>query len=331
MPTVSVIIPTYRRSRTLPAALASVARQTLPDYEVVVVDNAADAGVEAVVWEAAATARVPVHYVPEPRLGLHHARHAGARAACADVLVYTDDDATFDPGWLAAYADAFDAHPDMAAAGGPLRPVWEAPPPEWLLDYINHDVTSLPLLSLMEPYGAFRLEADGFFYGANMAVRRPVLFDLGGFNPELFGPDVLGDGETGLNLKLWAAGHLVGYVPGAVVHHHVPPTRMTPAYVRRRLADQAVCDLYTRFQRDGLPSRPALLTEAARRLARGAKFVAAAPFLGEKTDGRSLFIRVRAAEVLAQARYLCRLATNARARSFVAPREWLTHASSTDA
>ena len=36
--------------------------------------------------------------------------------------------------WLAAYARCFGAHPDMAAAGGPIRPAWETPPPTWLLD-----------------------------------------------------------------------------------------------------------------------------------------------------------------------------------------------------
>lgn len=320
----SVILPTYRRSQTLPAALASALAQTHPDYEVVVVDNAADVHVESLVRAAAATASVEVRYVPEPRLGLHAARHAGARAAAGDVLVYTDDDATFDPGWLAAYAEAFDAHPDMAAAGGPLRPDWEAPPPAWLLDYIDHQTAELPLLSLMDRGDAFRLEARGWFYGANLAVRRTVLFRLGGFNPEMFGSDFVGDGETGLNHKLWAAGLPVGYVPGAVVHHLVPRSRMTPRYIRQRLANQQACDLYTRFQRDGLPSRAELVAEAVREVASNARFVAAAPAFGERTDARALFVRVRAASTLARARYLMRLAASPWLRALVRRRDWLT-------
>lgn len=324
---ISVVIPTYRRSRTLPAAIASAAGQDYPAFEVLVVDNAADPAVEALVDAVAVVAPVSVRYIAEPSLGLHNARHAGARAATGDVLVYTDDDATFDPGWLAAYARAFVEHPEMAAAGGPIRPAWDVPPPRWFLDYVDDCFDALPLLSLMEPYDGFRLDAGGWFYGANMAVRRDVLFRLGGFNPEMFGADFVGDGETGLNLKLWATGALVGYVPGAVVHHHVPPSRMTPAYIRRRLADQAACDLYTRFQRDGVPSRRVLIAEAARTAAANARFVAAAPVFGEQTDGRALFVRARAAETVTRVRYLLRLATSPWLRSLVDQRDWLTDAS----
>ena len=140
----SVTIPTYNRSRTLQQGLASLQQQTFRDFEILVVDNAADPVVEKQV------AAFSVRYVPEPQLGLHNARHAGARAATGSILIFTDDDATYEPNWLRAYADAFDAHADMAAAGGPVRPVWETKPPQWLLDYIG-DTKEFGILSLREP------------------------------------------------------------------------------------------------------------------------------------------------------------------------------------
>src|SRR5207249_7611413 len=39
-----------------------------------------------------------------------------------------------------------------------------------------------------------------------MAIRRDVLFQVGGFNPDLVGDFFLGDGATGLNRKLWERG-----------------------------------------------------------------------------------------------------------------------------
>lgn len=54
------------------------------------------------VVEFARTAKMPVRHVAEPELGLHHVRHAGVGAAEGDILVKTEDDATFDPGWLMA-------------------------------------------------------------------------------------------------------------------------------------------------------------------------------------------------------------------------------------
>lgn len=48
---ISVIIPTYKRPRTLLQAFRSLQEQTLPDFEIVVVENAADSGVEKMVAE----------------------------------------------------------------------------------------------------------------------------------------------------------------------------------------------------------------------------------------------------------------------------------------
>jgi hypothetical protein len=105
----------------------------------------------------------------------------------------------------------------MMAAGGPVRPLWETDPPQWLLDYISESKI-FGILSIMEPYTDFRLDPNGFFFGVNMAIRREVLFELGGFNPESFGDIWLGDGETGLNRKLQKRGLLIGYVPDAISH-----------------------------------------------------------------------------------------------------------------
>src|SRR5207244_2638099 len=173
-----------------------------------------------------------------------------AHAAQGEILVFTDDDATFDPDWLQAYADAFDCHPEMTAAGGPVRPAWEAPPPPWFTQFMEDK--SCGILSLMEPFEEFRLGPEAFFWGVNMAIRREVLFAVGGFNPEAFGDIWLGDGESGLNRKLRERRMPIGYVPGAVVHHHIPPGRMTVDYVCHRLANQEACELYTTYH-DRIP------------------------------------------------------------------------------
>ena len=244
---ISVIIPTYNRLKPLLNALHSLQEQRLSEFEILVVDNAADSEVAGMVAVFNQTAIVSAYYIAEPCLGLHNARHAGARAANGELLVFTDDDATFDPGWLAAYQRAFAEHLEMAAAGGPIRPVWEVPPPRWLLDFlVDNDRRSM--LSIMEPYHEFRIDPHGYFYGANMAIRREALESSGGFNPETFGDRWLGDGESGLNRKLRAKGLLVGYVPGALAYHHLPSSRMTIEYLYGRGAKQGACTEYARFQ-----------------------------------------------------------------------------------
>ena len=57
----------------------------------------------------------------------------------------------------------------MVAAGGPVLPSWEAPPPKWLLEFMG-DAKTFGILSLMEPYDSFRVAHDGVFFGVNMAI-----------------------------------------------------------------------------------------------------------------------------------------------------------------
>jgi glucosyl-dolichyl phosphate glucuronosyltransferase len=136
----------------------------------------------------------------------------------------------------------------MAAAGGPVRPRWELPPPQWLVEFIGNAKTFI-YLSIMEPCQEFRLDPKGGFFGANMAIYRDLLFEVGGFNPEAVGDVWIGDGETGLNRKLWEQGLLIGYVPDAIVYHHIPAHRMTVEYLCRRAANEGACTEYTRFHK----------------------------------------------------------------------------------
>jgi glycosyltransferase involved in cell wall biosynthesis len=319
---VSLIVPTYRRSELLLGCLETAQRQTLDSFELLVVDNSPDAELRPTVDSFNASARVKASYVHEPRLGLHNARHAGARAAGGDVLVFTDDDALFEPGWLAAYADAFDTHPPMAAAGGPILPKWQHPPPAWLTNYMAADPSMFPAFSLLDLGRDFRLAPDGFFFGVNMAIRRRILFDLGGFNPEIFGTRWLGDGETGLNRKLWAHGQVVGYVPDAVVFHHVSAERMTLPYLRRRQANDGACDMYARFH-DGMPSLVGLARAAVGIVAESARDWAAVLVLRDRTDPRSLRVQLRAARAWARLQYVGRLMLSPRLRALVTQKDWL--------
>src|SRR5262245_30321168 len=131
---VLVRVPTYKRPSTLLQALNSLQEQTLREFEIVVVNNALDSRTDEVTRDYGIVSRVPVRCIPSPPGALHEARHAGARVALGEVLVFTDDDATFDPGWLQAYVEAFAGYPQMAAAGGPVHPVWEDDPTSWIVE-----------------------------------------------------------------------------------------------------------------------------------------------------------------------------------------------------
>jgi GT2 family glycosyltransferase len=319
---VSLVIPTYRRAEDAERCLASVQKQSLDDVEVLLVDNSPDADLRARIDSLNAAARIRARYVHEPHLGLHNARHAGARAATADLVVFTDDDAEFDPGWLGAYARCFDAHPEMAAAGGRVLPKWDTPPPAWLSVAMQRDPSMFPALSLLDLSPEFRLTADGIFFGVNMAVRREALFAAGGFNPEIFGDRWLGDGETGLNRKLWSRGLLIGYVPEALVYHRVSRERMTVAYLRRRQTHEGACDMYARFH-PHVPSATALTRTIVEIVRESGRDWAAEPLLRGRTDPQALRVQLRAVRAWSRLEYVVRLMFDPRLRALVARETWL--------
>jgi glucosyl-dolichyl phosphate glucuronosyltransferase len=171
---ITVAICTLNRAESLRRTLASLAAMRLPgavDWELVVVNNGCTDDTDAVI--AGYAGRLPIRRAFEPQRGLSRARNRAVDAARGDYIVWTDDDVIVDPGWLAAYADAFRRWPDAAVFGGPIIPRYAPPAPQWLSDGEQHlrdmlsyrDFGNAPLpLSIAEkilPFGpSFAVRAE---------------------------------------------------------------------------------------------------------------------------------------------------------------------------
>ena len=241
----SVIIPTYGRPTHFRDALVSLMQQDWPAeaYEIVVVDNKPSDHLARVVDEMRSGDGPAIHYVPEPKVGLHNARHAGARAAAGDVLVYVDDDIIAHPGWLRAMVEAFE-DADVGMVAGRVVPQWEGPRPTWLGQFRPGYLSLLDLGS-----ERYELKWPRTAFGCNMAVRRSAVFEVGGFNPDAIGDRKLiwfrGDGETGLTRKVYDVGYKVMYDPHAWVYHRIGASRLEPRYFCRRSFLQGISESYT--------------------------------------------------------------------------------------
>lgn len=319
---ISVIIPTYKRPLTLLQALRSLQQQTQPDFEILTVDNAADPGIERLVSEFNQTARIPVRYIAEARTGVHYARNCAAENAEGELLLYTDDDVSFETGWVKAYAEAFADHPTMMAAGGPVRPIWEQAPPQWLIDYIG-DSKCFIILSFMEPYDNFQLNEKGYFFSCNMAIWKSVLKARGGFDPEATATAWIGDGESGLNKRMWANREQIGYVPEAVAYHHIPAHRMTVEYFCHRMANEGASDMYAYYHHN-ISDRLRLFKHAIMIVMTSWKCWMKALLVRSRTDICSLNIQMHSARTRSQVEYLARLIFDRRLRALVAKTDWLS-------
>ncbi|HSE39791.1 MAG TPA: glycosyltransferase [Acidobacteriota bacterium] len=321
---ISVIICTHNGAAKLKKTLTSRLNQTLIRdlYEIIIVDNGSTDDTRDYIDSLSKERVHPIKYIFEGELGLHFARHAGARAAEGEWLLFTDDDASADAEWLSNYWNAIQKHPAMKAAGGPARPRWDLTPDEWLKRVVG-DSSFFPALALMELFSDFRLTPDGLFFGVNLAIKKDVLFSLGGFNPDAFGAVWLGDGESGLLRKLLEKGMHVGYVSDAIVYHHIPPERLTVKYLKQWSRNWGATEAYSKYSQQ-MPSTLRLMIDLfASMILRTPKIMYIVLRHGGKRDWLSIHRIMWVQYALEQMRYTYRLITSRRFREFVARKDWL--------
>lgn len=111
---VSCVVPTRDRPALLLEALGSVAAQTVPPFEVLVVDDgtpvaplpvpageaAPDLGLSAMLARFAERSGLPVRHLAGGGRGASAARNLGARAAHGALLAFLDDDDRWQPRYL---------------------------------------------------------------------------------------------------------------------------------------------------------------------------------------------------------------------------------------
>jgi GT2 family glycosyltransferase len=195
-PDVTVVIPTRRRPALLARCLEHLLDQSTDrQYEVIVVND----GVEPLLVPRDRRVRV---IDTGGDAGPSSARNLGVAAARAPVIAFTDDDTEPDGRWIEAVAIAAERHPDAVGFEGPVLTG-------------EYDVL----------YFHAPQPTPGTCCGANVAYRRALLLELGGFDERFRGwmPE---DIEFGTRARRHGS---VEYVDDMVVRH--PPR---PVGVRER-------------------------------------------------------------------------------------------------
>lgn len=219
---------TFERFDQLRECLTAVDQQLRPGDELVVV---VDHNPALAARLQAESGRLRVLQNTYDR-GLSGARTAGLDALDTDVLVFLDDDAVPQPGWAAAIRARLIDQEIVGVAGavepelgGHRLPRWFPAEFGWVIgcDYRGLPAHGQPVRNPI---------------GANMAVRRAALEEVGGFDPGLgrIGTLPVGCEETELFIRIRRSrpGALVLRDTRARVRHHVPPARRTVRYFVRR-------------------------------------------------------------------------------------------------
>lgn len=166
---VSVIMPAYDAAATIESAVASVRRQTMGDFELLVVDDGSTDETAAVL---AGIAEPRLRVLRQPNRGPAAARNRALAEARGEFVAFIDADDLWVPEKLAWQMEALAAAPRAAVAYG------------WA-DVVDAD--------LAHAYSDRRIRRDGdvyadlllgnfIFSGSNTMIRRAVLDRVGGFD-----------------------------------------------------------------------------------------------------------------------------------------------------
>jgi len=228
-------VTTHNRAQSLDRLLksfAELAKSNSPPSEVVIVANACTDNTVEVLEQYKDILSLKI--IIEDRLGVAHGRNAVVKNATGDIILWTDDDITVGPDWVATYVELFEKHPDIDFFGGPIEPVFEGDAqPKWLKYALKHVPSSYAKLYLDKDSRPFISEDGEEPFGANMAIRRSVM-EQEPFNSELgrVGHEQLSGGEeTRMFRELTVQGRVGWWVTAPVVTHWIDEKRQTLAYL----------------------------------------------------------------------------------------------------
>jgi GT2 family glycosyltransferase len=167
-------------------------------------------------------------------MGLSRARNRGVADSRCELVVFIDDDALPEQGWLEAHRSAF-VDERVGAAGGPIRLSFEGRErPRWLTASFEPLLGAYDLGPAALRYGEHGHDTPS---GGNMSFRRSALEQVGPFDIGLGrrGVALLAGEEYELSYRLLRAGWEAVYEPRAAVVHLIDAERMRVGYFRRRM------------------------------------------------------------------------------------------------
>ena len=201
----SFIIPVYNRPDEVDELLDSLTRQTLSDFEVVVVEDGSAIPCREVVSKYAG--RLTVHYYNKENSGPGQTRNYGVERAKGEYMLILDSDCILPEDYLeeveaelrAKKADAFGG-PDRAHRS--FTDVQKA---------INYAMTSFFTTGGIR---GGKKKLDKFYPRSfNMGIRKDVYQALGGFSKMRFGEDI------DFSIRIFKAGYACRLFPEAWVWH----------------------------------------------------------------------------------------------------------------
>lgn len=237
LPPMSVVVCTKDHPDELRHALENICRIDYPEFEVLVVDNNPASGLTPPVVASFGDERV--RSVGAVGRGLSIARNVGLKHAKYDIVAFTDDDVLVDKAWLTNLAAGFARSAGVGCVCGMAASAELITAAQGYFDKRvgwadEFDASVFALDAPPEDEPLFPLRVAAYGTGANFAVRREVMVELGGFDEGLgIGSPTGGGEDIDMFVRVLLGGHKLVREPSAVVWH-----------CHRRTADELMIQMH---------------------------------------------------------------------------------------
>jgi glycosyltransferase involved in cell wall biosynthesis len=226
--TVSVIIPTYNRSKYLEEAVYSVLEQTCQDFEIIVVDDGSTDNTREIVENFK---DLRINYIFQKNRGAGAARNSGVRAARGSLIAFLDADDAWLPVKLELQVKALKINPRCSIVYSNMY-------------FWGHSGQKMPetffqLLKWPPPRGKVldKMAIRSFGHPSTLLVRREVFEQIGHFDEGLPYCD-----DYDMLLRM-AASFEFEVVPLPLVKYRLHPDQIS------RNAEKVILDHLTVFEK----------------------------------------------------------------------------------
>jgi GT2 family glycosyltransferase len=203
---ISVIIPTYRRSRQLQKCLTALIRQDYPKnrFEVIVVNDDYETPIDNILSQF--QDKLQLYLLNQSHLGPGSGRNLGVQKAKGQYLAFTDDDCAPASDWLNKLTSVITDKPECAVGGKIINALSENPyatASQMIIDYVYSYYNVNHVQSL-------------FFTTSNLTVPAKLFHEIGGFDSKNF---PFASEDRDLCDRWLEKGNKMIYQPDALVYH----------------------------------------------------------------------------------------------------------------
>ena len=241
---VSVVLPAYDMGRYIGEALGSIAAQTYPHWEVLVIDDVGPKdGTEDIVRTFAGSMKGHrVEFVRHTaNQGVSAARNTGIMAARGDYVAFLDPDDLLMPDHLRNAVAMLGGHDGYDVVTGSVESFRNEPGRSW-----THKAW---LAGWKVQHFPYSLAVYNFIQPSAVVVRRTAVVALGGFDTD---PNIQHIEDYDLWIRLSEAGHRFGFMPHITARYRKHAGGATSQEDKFRVLHARLYAKHPDFFREGL-------------------------------------------------------------------------------